>query len=137
MNQIDWEKAVEFHGHSCPGLAIGFKAAEAARKKMGITFSAYEEFVCVTENDACGVDAVQLMTVFSLGKGNLIYRSTGKMAFNFFNRKNGDSLRMIVKPFIREMDYEQKQKYILNSPVDEIFDFMKPSFSLPDNNHLP
>lgn len=136
MKQIDWKKAVEFHGHSCPGLAIGFKAAEAAREKMGITFAADEEFVCVTENDACGFDAVQLMNVFSSGKGNLIYRGTGKMAFNFFNRKNGDSLRIIVKPFKKGMDYEQKQKYILNSPVDELFEFMKPSFSLPDTDHL-
>ena len=26
MTKTDWEKAVEFHGHACPGLAIGFKA---------------------------------------------------------------------------------------------------------------
>ncbi len=25
------EKAIEFHGHECPGLAIGFKAALAAK----------------------------------------------------------------------------------------------------------
>lgn len=133
MHQTDWEKAVAFHGHSCPGLAIGFKAAEAAKEKLGISFSSDEELVCVTENDACGVDAIQFMTGCSLGKGNLIYRGTGKMAFSFFNRDTGESLRMIAKPLKEEMNYEQKQKYILNSPVDEIFDFMKPSFSLPNN----
>ena len=26
MNQELWEKAAAFHGHKCPGLAIGFKA---------------------------------------------------------------------------------------------------------------
>ncbi len=26
MNRLDWIKAVEFHGHECPGLAIGFRA---------------------------------------------------------------------------------------------------------------
>ena len=25
-----WLRAAEFHGHQCPGLAIGFKAVEAA-----------------------------------------------------------------------------------------------------------
>lgn len=133
MNKTDWEKAVEFHGHSCPGLAIGFKAAQAAREKMGLSFSADEEFVCVTENDACGVDAIQLLTGCSLGKGNLIYRGTGKMAFSFFNRKNGESLRMIVKPSAREMSREERQEYILNAPAEEIFDFMKPAFSLPES----
>lgn len=131
MEKTDWEKAVEFHGHSCPGLAIGFKAAQAAQKKMGITFSADEEVVCVTENDACGVDAIQLLTGCSIGKGNLIYRGTGKMAFSFFNRKNGQSLRMVIKPFQEEMEREERQEYILKSPAEEIFDFMKPAFSLP------
>lgn len=133
MNQSDWEKAVAFHGHACPGLAIGFKAATAAKEKLGISFSNDEEIVCVTENDACGVDAVQLMTGCSLGKGNLIYRGTGKMAFSFFNRTTGESLRMIVKPLPNEMDYESKQAYILNAPPEEIFDFMTPKFSLPEN----
>lgn len=26
----NWERCVEFHGHECPGLAMGFKACEAA-----------------------------------------------------------------------------------------------------------
>lgn len=62
-----WEKAVEFHGHECPGLAIGVRAVEAAKVKMGIHFSQDEEIVCVTENDACGVDAIQVLAGCSLG----------------------------------------------------------------------
>ncbi|NLW90192.1 MAG: formylmethanofuran dehydrogenase [Syntrophomonadaceae bacterium] len=133
---MDWEKAMEFHGHACPGLAIGVKAVEAAKEKMGITFSADEEVVCVTENDACGVDAVQVLTGCTMGKGNLIYRGTGKMAFSFFNRKNGDSLRMIIKPFAEEMEREERQAYILNTPADEIFNFMKPTFNLPETARI-
>ncbi len=136
MGKTDWEKAVEFHGHACPGLAIGFKAVEAAKEKMGVTFSSDEEVVCVTENDACGVDAVQLLSGCSIGKGNLIYRGTGKMAFSFFNRKNGESLRMIIKPFRGEMDREKRQEYILNASVDEVFNFMKPAFDLPETARI-
>lgn len=136
MKKTDWERAVEFHGHSCPGLAIGFKAVEAAKEKMGVTFSADEELVCVTENDACGVDAIQLLTGCSIGKGNLIYRGTGKMAFSFFSRKNGDHLRMIVKPLPEEMEREERQEYILKTPADEIFNFMKPAFDLPETARI-
>ncbi|RNC62846.1 MAG: hypothetical protein AWM53_01869 [Candidatus Dichloromethanomonas elyunquensis] len=136
MEKTNWQKAVEFHGHSCSGLAIGFKAAEAAKEKMGITFSSDEEVVCVTENDACGVDAIQLLTGCSIGKGNLIYRDTGKMAFSFFNRRNGESLRIMIKPFQGEMDRKERQEYILNSPVEELFDFMKPAFSLPETARI-
>ncbi len=136
MNKELWKKSVEFHGHECPGLAMGFKACEAAIEKMGITFSKDEEIVCVTENDACGVDAVQVITGCTFGKGNLLYKGTGKMAFSFYNRNNGESLRMIVKPFMEEMDRRQRQEYILNSSVDEVFNFSTPTFELPEKARL-
>lgn len=84
MNSDLWDKAAAFHGHECPGLAIGFKACEAYYKEMGGMMSVDEEIVCITENDACGVDAVQALLSCTLGKGNLIYRDTGKQAFAFF-----------------------------------------------------
>jgi formylmethanofuran dehydrogenase subunit E len=132
MGQTEWQRAVEFHGHACPGLAIGYKAVEAAKAKMGVTFSSDEEVVCVTENDACGVDAIQVLTGCSIGKGNLIYRGTGKMAFSFFKRKDGESLRMIVKPLPEAMERDKRQEYVLNASVDEIFNFMQPAFDLPE-----
>jgi formylmethanofuran dehydrogenase subunit E len=132
MDRELWRKAVEFHGHECPGLAIGFKACEAVIEKMGITFSKDEEIVCVTENDACGVDAIQIITGCTLGKGNLIYRGTGKMAFSFFNRTGKQSIRIILKQFKGEMDRKERQEYILNAPVDEVFDFGRPAFELPE-----
>ncbi|RNC62864.1 MAG: hypothetical protein AWM53_01887 [Candidatus Dichloromethanomonas elyunquensis] len=136
VKPTEWEKAVEFHGHQCPGLAIGYKAAVTAREKMGVRFSVDEEIVCVTENDACGVDAIQVMTGCSMGKGNLIYRGTGKMAFSFFNRRNGESLRLILKPFEGEMNREERQAYILNAQAEEIFQMMKPSYELPETARL-
>lgn len=127
----DWEKAVEFHGHECPGIAIGTRAVEAAKLKMGIKFAQDEDLVCVTENDACCVDAVQVLLGCSLGKGNLIYRGTGKMAFSFFNRNTGDSLRIVLKSSPKDMDREVYQAYILHADLDELFAFKKPHFDIP------
>ena len=42
------------------------------------------------------VDAVQVLTGCTFGKGNLIYRPTGKMAFSFLTAVMA-SLRMILK----------------------------------------
>lgn len=131
-----WEKSVVFHGHECPGLAIGYKACEAAITKMGLRFSSDEEIVCVTENDACGVDAVQVITGCTFGKGNLLYKGTGKMAFSFYNRTNGESLRIILKPFKEEMDRSQRQEFILNSPAEELFNFSTPTFELPERARI-
>ncbi len=131
-----WEKAVEFHGHECPGLAIGVKAVEAAKIKMNTEFSQDEEIVCITENDACGVDAVQVLAGCSIGKGNLIYRGTGKQAFTFFKRKTGEGLRVVLKSFNKEMDRIQRQKYILESDINEIFEFKKPHYGLPEKAQI-
>lgn len=137
MNKELWTKAVAFHGHECPGLAIGFKACEAAAQKMGIGVSDDEEIVCVTENDACGVDAVQSIYSCTIGKGNLIYRGTGKQAFSFFNRGNGEKLRVCLKPDKnKDMDRQQWMEYLLNAPVDEIFSFSEPNFQLPERARL-
>ena len=133
MDQKFWEKCVEFHGHACPGLAIGYRAAEAAIERLELKFSADEELVCVTENDACGVDAIQVMTGCTAGKGNLIHRGTGKMAYSFFDRRSGRSLRVLKKmqPAADERSREEKMKYILEGPLEDIFSFSVPSYRLP------
>lgn len=139
FDETTWQNCVTFHGHSCPGLAIGYRAALAAKKQLDIAFSADEEIVCVTENDACGVDAVQVLTGCSMGKGNLIYRGTGKMAFSFFDRKRKNGIRIFFKkPMGRreEMDRDKMQQAILTEPDDELFAFSTPSFSPPDSARL-
>ena len=41
-----WEKAIAFHGHVCPGIAIGYQAALYAIELLDLTFSADEGVVC-------------------------------------------------------------------------------------------
>lgn len=136
MDQQLWEKAVQFHGHACPGLAIGVRAATEAIDKMEINFSKDEDIVCVTENDACGVDGVQAILGCTAGKGNLKFRDTGKMAFTFFNRSNGQKLRICLKPSQSDMSREERQAFFLNGPSDDIFIFSEPGFSLPEKARL-
>ena len=132
MDKDLWKKAVDFHGHECPGLAIGFKACEAAMEKLEIVFSEDEDLVCVTENDACGVDAIQVILGCSFGKGNLLYRETGKQAFSFFDRKTGKSLRVVLKTSPKEMGREERQAFLLNSDIHDVFEFKVPTFALPE-----
>ncbi|MGI6174746.1 MAG: FmdE family protein [Christensenellales bacterium] len=137
MNEQLWKKAVAFHGHECPGLAIGFKACEAAAQKIGIGMSEDEQIVCVTENDACGVDAVQALLSCTIGKGNLLYRGTGKQAFSFFDRKNNKSIRIYLRAKNqKELSRAEWQAYLLSAPVDDLFTFSEPEFELPEKARL-
>jgi len=131
-----WEKCVAFHGHECPGLAIGFRACEAAIKKLNLSFSKDEEVVCVTENNACGVDAVQYITGCTFGKGNLIYRDRGKQAFTFFRRDTNEGIRIVLKAFNHSNDRKKWQEYLLNAPLEEIFDFKTPTYGIPPKEKI-
>lgn len=138
MDETAWQRCVEFHGHSCPGLAIGFKAVEGLRQQFGFTPSADEELVCVTENDACGLDAIQLLTGCSIGKGNLILRNRGKMAFSFFNRLNNESVRLLFKLPISRSDKgrDELQQMILESAPDTLFSIGQPSYRPPEKARI-
>lgn len=90
------EKTIAFHGHSCPGLAIGIRVSELAQQRLGGIDSA--DLLAVVETDMCGVDAIQFLTGCTYGKGNLIHRDVGKMAFTFFDRGSGNGFRAILNP---------------------------------------
>jgi formylmethanofuran dehydrogenase subunit E len=96
MEKTDWEKAVEFHGHSCPGLAVGYRVANIALRELASRRAEDEELVAVVENDACGVDAVMALTGCTLGKGNLLYRDLGKQVYIFGARSGNRALRISV-----------------------------------------
>ena len=64
---------------------------------------------CITENDACGVDAIQ--AILSSEKGNLLFHMRGKQAFSFYNRKTGKSVRLVLKAKPRDMTREETFDY--------------------------
>ena len=103
----DWEKCADFHGHICPGLAIGYRAAEIGLQELATIRSDDEELVAIAETDACGIDAVMVITGCTLGKGNLLYRDYGKHAFTFLNRKNGKGVRIAANPGSWQHDEQQ------------------------------
>ncbi len=93
----DVERAVGFHGHMCPGLAMGVRAARIALREIG-PHAADEEVVAVVETDMCAVDAIQSLVGCTFGKGNLIHRDYGKNAYTFYRRSDGKGLRITTRP---------------------------------------
>ena len=92
------QQATDFHGHWCPGLAIGLRAAEWALQELDKAED--EEIVAVVETDMCAVDAIQSLTGCTFGKGNLIYKDLGKNAFTFYRRRDGKAARLVARPEI-------------------------------------
>lgn len=131
-----WEKAVAFHGHVCGGLTIGYKAALYAIELLDLTFSDDEQVVCITENDACGVDAIQVILGCSVGKGNLLFHMRGKQAFSFYNRKTGKSVRLVLKEKPAGMTRAESLDYYQRLAPKDMFDVKETTIALPEQARI-
>ena len=140
-----WKKAAAFHGHVCPGLTIGYRAALYAIDLLDLKLggggnagclSKDEEIVCISENDACGVDAIQVIMGCSIGKGNLLFHMRGKQAFSFYNRKTGKSVRLVLKKKPEGMTKEQSFAYYQSCEPKDMFDVKETTIQLPEQARI-
>lgn len=116
-----------------------------------------EELVAIVETDACGADAVQVLTGCTFGKGNFHYRDYGKQAFTLLGRKSGRGLRVCLRPGAleptarhrqlmeriqrneatrEEQDefgrlHRQKSREILEKPLEDLFTLKEVCQALP------
>ena len=131
-----WKDCVAFHGHECGGLTIGYKASLYAIELLKLEFSADEQVVCISENDACGVDGIQVMLGCSVGKGNLLFHMRGKSAYSFYNRKTGASVRLVLKPKPEGMSREESFAYFQGCEPKEMFEVKQTTIRLPEAARL-
>jgi len=158
----EFKKCLEFHGHLCPGLSIGYRAAKAGLEWLAENRADDEELVAIVENDACGCDAVQVMTGCTFGKGNFIFKDHGKQVFTFFGRKSGKAVRVALKPealvpnerhreLIQKMRnkeageeeqeefrrlHEQGSYVVLERPVEELFKIERIQVAFPSHARI-
>lgn len=157
------QQAVAFHGHLCPGLAMGIRAAEIALREVGRCTEEWEVAAQV-ETDMCAVDAIQLLVGSTFGRGTLIHLDYGKNAYTFTSRADGKTIRIVSKPTAggpmseehqalwqkmreRTMTAEDKKRFwelqnararvILGEPLENLYEFTEPPALLPRRDGSP
>jgi formylmethanofuran dehydrogenase subunit E len=132
---MDYQQIVSFHGHDCPGLAIGYRMASAAMEELYASRSEDEEIVAIVENNACGVDALQCLTGCTFGKGNLIFHDYGKQVYTLFSRASGSGVRVLFRADAIPDDWRENRKALierlLKAPREEIIDITRVSIREP------
>jgi formylmethanofuran dehydrogenase subunit E len=127
------KRATIFHGHICPGVAIGVLVAKYAIEN-GFEHSPDEELVAIVENDNCSVDAIQALLGTTFGKGNLIHRDYGKNNFIIFSRKAKKGVRLSLKSTFfdkKKANRDERVKLLLESSLEEIFDIEEVEYNPP------
>jgi formylmethanofuran dehydrogenase subunit E len=131
-----WQDCVAFHGHECGGLTIGYKASLYAIELLNLEFSDDEQVVCIAENDACGIDGIQVMLGCSIGKGNLLFHMTGKSAYSFYNRKTGKSVRLVMKPKPEGISREDSFRYYQSCSPAQMFEVKETTLRIPEKARI-
>lgn len=95
------DQAGQFHGHVCPGIAIGTRMAMAGLKRIGIRDPRGEDrkkLLVFVEIDRCATDAIMSATGCSPGKRSLKILDHGKMAATFVNLETNRAARLVAVP---------------------------------------
>ena len=137
-----YNEAVQFHGHSCPGLAMGYRMTKAALDHFSSERAEDEEMVAIVENDACGVDAVQYLSGCTFGKGNLIFKDYGKMVYTFYHRASEKAVRISrIAQFRKKLSdpqisREERINLILTAPEKDIVQIEEINMQEPEYSRI-
>ncbi len=128
-----FQKAAAFHGHVCPGLAIGVRAAAEALKILGAERGA-KGLSCIAESRACYIDGIQWVFGVTPGNGNLEIRKRGKTAFNFYSRNTGTDVRLLARDWPQGLEKAEMIEFLLTAPLEQVFDLTETRFAPPPDS---
>lgn len=99
--EYNYEQSLEiikkFHGHAAPGLVVGVKMVALAMDH--IKRDCMEDdilFDVVCETRSCLPDAVQMLTLCTIGNGWLKINDLGRYAVNLYDKFEGSGLRVAL-----------------------------------------
>ncbi len=133
----DLNESICFHGHFCPGLAIGYRAAKIGLDRLGAERAVDEELIAIVENDTCAADAVQWLTGCTFGKGNFFFRDHGKQVFTFALRPSGRAVRVALRPADdrpepKDDSRDAAAELLLSGDAELLFKIEDRTIDLPD-----
>ncbi len=148
-----WESTIEFHGHACCVLAVGYRAAVLAREILA-PLQEEESLQAIVETVDCSTDALQVVLRCTMGSRRLRVNEKGKYVFTV--AKPGKAVRLALRPqvigrsgpeFIELMEnvangmaspgekhhffYRQQSliQCILEAPDEDLFNWREVSFA--------
>ena len=106
------EVGMKFHGHKCPAMPLGLRAAQAAMRVLGVERAQDKELYLISETGkghaaGCFLDGMMVATGCTYGKSNIEKKYYNKMAFTLIEAATGRSVRVRLKDeFFKNLLYK-------------------------------
>ncbi|AFM41989.1 formylmethanofuran dehydrogenase subunit E [Desulfosporosinus acidiphilus SJ4] len=94
VEKTPWEQVIDFHGHTCPEIALGYRVAQIAMRELGIKPTPSAELKVTAQTHSCALDAFQVLNHATYGRGALIVEEQGQ--HNYMFEYTGTTVRVFI-----------------------------------------
>lgn len=138
MNDYEYfrEKANEFHGHVCTGIAMGLRMSLAAMRYLGLDpRQRSRDIIVYAEIDRCMTDAIIVVTKCSPGRRTLKHVDYGKFAMTMVNLKTGRAVRATTEHVNSDKgSMEETIKRVEATPDEELVKLQEVEVNIPEQD---
>ena len=102
VEKTPWEQVIDFHGHTCPEISVGFRVAQIAMRELGIRPTPSSELTVTASTHSCALDAFQILNRATYGRGNLQVNETKEHVYHFQYTGTSEGILISIRPEILE-----------------------------------
>jgi formylmethanofuran dehydrogenase subunit E len=121
VEKTPWDQVIDFHGHTCPEISLGYRVAQIALREMGIRPTPSSELSIAAYTHSCALDAFQVLNRATYGRGNLVVDEKNQHTYYFQYTGTAEGLEITIRSEILDRlvgvhDYknnrEKQNKYL-------------------------
>ncbi|KGK89766.1 formylmethanofuran dehydrogenase [Desulfosporosinus sp. HMP52] len=102
IEKTPWEQVIEFHGHTCAEIALGYRVAQIANRELGVS-EIIEPLIKVTAyTHSCALDAFQIINRATYGRNYLFVVEQNIHSYVFQTKDSAEELQITVRSEIIE-----------------------------------
>lgn len=97
VEKTPWEQVIDFHGHTCPEISLGYRVAQIAMREMGIRPAPTSQLLVTADTHSCAIDAFQVLNRSTYGRGTLIVNEKKQHVYHFQYTGTSEELQISIR----------------------------------------
>ena len=97
VEKTPWEQVIDFHGHTCPEISLGYRVAQIAMRELGIRPAPTSELMVTAYTHSCAIDAFQVLNRTTYGRRTLLVNEKQQHVYHFHYTGTSEGLQISVR----------------------------------------